>query len=285
MAGASGITHTTNGVVRNYSVAGGQAGRTISSTGYLVEYSAAGGLTAAVYIPNTVGVYPCGSSTSAHITNAYFQNSGAAWLGFTGTAFGGTPLAALGGSCTVEVLSIFPKLEGRFVAQLVGAAAGNGRLTSGFFSVPNDIGPIATVGTGTGSFALTPRVAGSLAAAHVGTINFTQVGVEIDATLSSCVLTARGTKAGSAQTYSLQISIARGGGQAGGFELKSADGSLSLVGGSQVASKSISFNRTARTVQVGDSFGNSFSTATSTTQANVNGILNYTVTGLRIPGC
>lgn len=278
LAGQSGITLTANGVVRNYLVGGTTLQS--STTGFLVSFqneASASRLNANVYVPNKVGVYACGTGTSAATSNGYFTTNQTAWLGFDGTGFGGTPISTLGGSCTVEVLSVSPKLEGRFIAQLVGAAAGNGKVTSGYFSVPNVVViNTATVGTGTGSLVVTARNT-TVPSKHTGTMQITGAGLTLEN--GACVVTGRGAYTGSSEIYTIKISRGVGAGQVGGWEFGNADLSF-FAGASNVTTKSIEMNKTTRTVRVSDTFG----TTGGSSSVKVEGSFTWTDVG-NVTGC
>ena len=278
LEGGSGIVFTANGVTRKYQVSNSPVSS--SATGYLLSYqseASAGALDASIYVPNKPGVYACGSGVSAATQNGYFNTSQIAWIAFTGTAFGGTPLSNFGGSCTIEVLSTSPRLEGRFIAQLFGAAAGDGKVTSGYFSAPLVItASTATVGTGTGSLLLTARNA-SVPAKHVGTMQITQFGLEV--INGVCVYSGAGAYAGSSESYILKISRAKGSGQVGGWELRSADSAFNAVA-SNIASRSIEITRTTRTVRIADNFG----ATGSASSVKVEGSVKWTDVG-DVTGC
>lgn len=278
LAGGSGIAFTANGVTRTYQV--GEKPVSTSATGFLVSFqseASSSSQNASIYFPNKIGTYTCGSGTAAATNNGYFTTNQTAWIAFTGNQFGGTPLDSFGGSCTIEVLSVSPKLEGVFVAQLFGALAGNGKVTAGYFSAPN-VATVstATAGTGTGSLVVTGRNT-SVPASRVGTLRMTEVGLA--KVNGACEISAKGTYAGSSDVYSLKLTRPVGGGQFTGWEFGSTDGSFA-AGASNITTKSIELNRTARTVRISDTFG----TSGAANSIKIEGTITYTDVG-DVTGC
>ncbi len=278
LAGGSGITFAANGVTRTYKV--GEKPVSTSSTGFLVSFQSeatSSSQDASIYVPNKIGTYKCGAGTAAATNNGYFTTNQTAWIAFTGNQFGGTPLDTFGGSCTIEVLSVSPKLEGVFVAQLFGALAGNGKVTAGYFSAPN-VATVstATAGTGTGSLVITGRNS-SVPANRVGTLRMTEVGLA--KVNGACEISAKGTYAGSSDVYSLKLTRPVGGGQVTGWEFGSTDGSF-FAGASNVTTKSIEFSTATKTVRISDTFG----TSNTANSIKIEGSMTFTNVG-DVTGC
>jgi hypothetical protein len=86
-------------------------------------------------IPKKVGVFPCGKNGEA--------NNGTFAL-VAGPAGYGTALGAPGSGCTLEVKSVVGRIEGRFVAELLGLAGARNVVTSGYFQFANGLADCST---------------------------------------------------------------------------------------------------------------------------------------------
>jgi hypothetical protein len=124
-----GITGTINGKVVTYTTS---AQVTDSGTSYMTLLLEAkpgpevmgnrDGWT--ITIPKKAGVFPCGK-------NGEMNNGTFALVG--GPAGYGTAYGVPGSGCTVEVKSVVGKIEGRFVAVLIGLAGAKNIVTGGYF--------------------------------------------------------------------------------------------------------------------------------------------------------
>ena len=94
-----------------------------------------------------------------------------------------------------------------------------------------------------------------------------------------CVYSGAGAYAGSSESYILKISRAKGSGQVGGWELRSADSAFNAVA-SNIASRSIEITRTTRTVRIADNFG----ATGSASSVKVEGSVKWTDVG-DVTGC
>ena len=77
-----------------------------------------------------IGVYTCDAQLSEQVASISLNN-------YATHDIRGTTATALGGSCTLEVTSIYDVFEGRFVASLVGIAGAINPVTSGYFHFGN----------------------------------------------------------------------------------------------------------------------------------------------------